>query len=310
MGEAENYTAYLRPACRILAMKTVIPLTDFGFLTITGRDALKFLQGYTTCDLAEILPGNPGLGATCNIQGRMLSNYRVAAIDQGYLLRMHKSLIAPTLAFLKKYIVFSKAVLADVSDDYQCFGIFGEIGDENSSDPLGTAAACINIMVTSASPEKEPRFECWCPVSSDADSDNSSDNSSNSSSELTTTAWQTADLDDGYVWLDGATSEEFIPQMLNLHNFGGISFKKGCYLGQEIVARMQYRGALKRKLYRGTSPVSLAVADNLCGPAGNTVGRVVSSVGQQFLAVIQVQAIDVGLQLGSGEPVQVMSVAP
>jgi folate-binding Fe-S cluster repair protein YgfZ len=98
--------------------------------------------------------------------------------------------------------------------------------------------------------------------------------------------------------------------MLNLHNIGAVSFKKGCYLGQEIVARMQYRGELKRKLYRGNSPVPLAVADNLYGPAGNTVGRVVGSVDQQFLAVIQVQAIDAGLLIGSGESLEVMSVAP
>jgi tRNA-modifying protein YgfZ len=291
--KTENYTAYLRPACRILAMNNVIPLTDFGFLAITGRDALKFLQGYTTCDLAEVLPGKAGLGATCNIQGRMLSNYRIAAIDQGYLLRMHKSLVAPTRAFLNKYIVFSKAVLVDVSADYECFGVLGDMADTLNDNPLDAAAPCINIRINS----KVPRFECWCPAGQPRPS------------TIAASAWLLAELDDGYVWLDASSSEEFIPQMLNLQHLGGVSFKKGCYLGQEIVARMQYRGEIKRKLYRGSSPVAVAVTDKLYGPTANTAGRVVSCVGQQFLAVIQVQAIDAGLHLGSGEPLEIMAAA-
>lgn len=279
-------------------MKNVIPLPDFGFLSITGRDALKFLQGYTTCDLEHLASDGSGLGATCNIQGRMLSNYRIVAIEQGFLLRMHRSLIAPTLSFLKKYIVFSKATLKDESAEYHCMGSLGEL---NQDLKLQTNH-CITLQVGAAG----PRYEHWCRSPSTLDDILLPDFETN---EALFDQWRTAELNDGYVWLEEATSEEFIPQMLNLQHFGGISFTKGCYLGQEIVARMQYRGVLKRRLHLGQCDTPVKPGTPILAATGGNLGQIVAVAGDQFLAVAQLSDDDTHCQLESGEKLLLSLIA-
>lgn len=270
-------------------MTNVIHLPEFGFLAITGRDALKFLQGYTTCDLATVVPGSPGIGATCNIQGRMLTNYRIAAIETGFLLRMHHSLIEPTISFLKKYIVFSKAELLDASTTYHCYG---RTSTANATDDALVAdlATALVIDVDAAG----ERQEYW-----------STQDFSITHDQIQRDAWHLAELEAGFVWLDSTSIEEYIPQMLNLDALGGISFKKGCYLGQEIVARMQYRGQLKRKLHRGQ--VSIEASEKvqpgtpILSATGSTAGKVVASAGRVFLAVTKIADSDTLFQLSSGE---------
>ena len=99
-----------------------IQLDHFGFLKVSGVDAVTFLQGYTTCDLAALNDDSAQLGAICNIQGRMLASFIVIRQDQDLVLRMHKSLVPKTIAFLTKYIVFSKAELTDISEKLRCYG--------------------------------------------------------------------------------------------------------------------------------------------------------------------------------------------
>jgi folate-binding protein YgfZ len=101
--------------------------------------------------------------------------------------------------------------------------------------------------------------------------------------------------------LDSTSVEEYIPQMLNLQEFGGISFNKGCYLGQEIVARMQYRGRLKRKLHRGQTTQPVKPGDPIISATGSTLGKIVASAGQEFLAVISVAGADTSFRLSNGE---------
>jgi folate-binding protein YgfZ len=270
-------------------MTNVIHLPEFGFLAITGRDALKFLQGYTTCDLATVVPGSPGIGATCNIQGRMLANYRIAAIETGFLLRMHHSLIEPTISFLKKYIVFSKAELLDASTTYHCYG---HTSTANATDNSLVADLVADLVIDiDAAGERQ---EYW-----------SKQDLSITDDPIQRDAWHLAELEAGLVWLDSTSIEEYIPQMLNLDALGGISFKKGCYLGQEIVARMQYRGQLKRKLHRGQ--VSIEASEKvqpgtpILSATGSTAGKVVASAGREFLAVTKIADTDTIFQLSSGE---------
>ena len=269
-------------------MKNVIYLPEFGFLTVTGRDALKFLQGYTTCDLATVVPGSPSIGATCNIQGRMLANYRIAAIENGFVLRLHHSLVAPMIAFLKKYIVFSKAELLDATTTYHCYGHAGAA-------ELISAAAPGSLIIDVDVPAE--RQEYWSTQSLTIETD-----------PAQLEAWRLAELNAGLVWLDITNFEEYIPQMLNLQQFGGISFNKGCYLGQEIVARMQYRGQLKRKLHRGQASHRVQPGEPIMSGMGSTVGKVVASAGHEFLAVAQVAEADTSYRLNSGEDLSLTAV--
>ncbi len=209
-----------------------IELNHFGFLKISGVDAVTFLQGYTTCDLAALNDASALLGAVCNIQGRMLASFIVIRQGQDLVLRMHKSLVPKTITFLTKYIVFSKASLADISESLRCYGALNPESEPGESPyPLKTDNGTITIGLGN-------REEHWMeanqtPVTTDM-----------------IEQWVDAELEAGTAWVNESSCEKYLPQMFNYHQLGGISFTKGCYLGQEIVARMQYRGELKKRLHR------------------------------------------------------------
>jgi folate-binding protein YgfZ len=209
-----------------------IELDHFGFLKVSGVDAVKFLQGYTTCDLAVLTDDAAQLGAVCNIQGRMIASFIVIRQGQDLVLRMHKSLISKTIAFLTKYIVFSKAELADISENLHCYGSPNTESTAGESPyPMKTDNGAITI-------ELGNRQEQWA------------EHDQTPGSKGMIEQWTDAELDAGVAWVDEKSCEAYLPQTLNYHQLGGISFTKGCYLGQEIVARMQYRGALKKRLHQ------------------------------------------------------------
>ncbi len=230
-----------------------IHLTQFGFLSVDGKDAITFLQGYTTCDLERLKTGDLAFGAICNLQGRMVTNFRGYRTADGILLRFNRELIATVQSFLSKYIVFSKAVMSDMSDNYTCYGIL------DTSTPAPEEAIVISIG---------NRRELWSAASLNEEAPDAN--------EWASSEWIGAEIEDGFAWVDGGSSGEYLPQMFNLDRLDGIDFTKGCYLGQEIIARLQYRGALKRRLYRGVSSGPLVTGETLHTPEGTAFGKIVS----------------------------------
>ena len=106
-------------------MNPITILPQFGFLSVRGADANKFMQGYTTCDINKISEEN-NLGAICNLKGRMVTNFRIAVLGEEILLRMHKSRVEDTIKFLLPYTIFSRVEIKDVSSDWNCLGITDE----------------------------------------------------------------------------------------------------------------------------------------------------------------------------------------
>ena len=276
-------------------------LNHFGFLSITGKDAVNFLQGYTTCDLDHLSSDQAGLGAICNLKGRMVASFRVVKIENGLLLRIHRDLVNKVLSFLGKYIVFSKAEMSDMSEIYTCHGIIGEGADVQplQINEVVKQDDSVVIKVSSCG----PRFENWSLKTFD-----------NTHVEADVQTWLQAEIKDGYAWVDPASSEEHIPQMFNYHNIGGIDFNKGCYLGQEIIARLEFRGKLKRQLHRGKSSSRVAGGDTLYSdevkPIGTVVGIAQVNKSYSILAVVQNDSTDfVDAKLENGEPVLLSPVA-
>lgn len=274
-------------------MNHVIHLPEYGFLGIAGKDAIKFFQGYTTCELNDLDSELSGIGATCNLKGRMLASYRLISNADGLLIRMDRRLVEPMIEFLKKYIVFSKATLANLSDQYQCYGQIRTTTDSTASKsaaitcPAGKdqwletergPVICINQGIDLS--DEPERCELWLD-STRLQATPSLDPTSEA--EL----WHHAEIAQGLAWVSAETSEEYIPQMFNYDKINAINFEKGCYLGQEIVARMQYRGAVKRKLHRGSITSKQPVGDNILDDNGRSVGTIVSNSNTQILAVIQ-----------------------
>ena len=271
-------------------MNNLFALKDFGFLSVTGRDAQKFLQGYTTCDLEDLGEQEVRSGAICNIKGRMVCNFMICRESDGFLLRVKRSLIEPTVAFLGKYIVFSKATAEDRSADFNCYGSLS--ADDNFPQALHEITPTPEGRILRLS---EQRYELWVTSSLEADGDVSE--------------WLAVELADGVVWVDDKTTEEYIPQMFNLHGTGGISFTKGCYLGQEIVARMQYRGELKNRLHLGSTDAANApsVGTKVVNLEGKNAGAVVSVANGTFAAVLRVD--EAGYQLEDGTQLETRLIA-
>ena len=275
-------------------------LSHEGVLAVIGNDASKFLQGQLTCNLNYLSETHSSLGARCTQKGRMQSSFRIVLEPEGCLLAMARELVEPQLADLKKYAVFSKSKLTDDSAQWARFGLYKADAALNSlgmnlpaeTDSVVRANGLIAIRV---SPE---RAELWAPAEQCEDL---SQRLKTQLTEADLNQWLLGQIRAGIGQVMGETRELFIPQMLNLQAVGGVSFKKGCYTGQEIVARMQYLGKLKRRLYR------LSLAASELPPPGtplfapghtSAVGEVVIAAyaeeGIELLAVLTADAVEAG----------------
>ncbi|HWT68311.1 MAG TPA: folate-binding protein YgfZ [Pseudomonas sp.] len=275
-------------------------LSHEGVLAVRGSDAAKFLQGQLTCNLNYLSENQASLGARCTQKGRMQSSFRILLEGDGVLLAMASELLEPQLADLKKYAVFSKSKLTDESAAWVRFGI--DHGDAAlislglelpaDTDSVVRNAGLIAIRV---SPD---RAELWT-AADQADVIKGKLGALLAEGDLN--QWMLGQIRAGIGQVMPGTRELFIPQMLNLQAVGGVSFKKGCYTGQEIVARMQYLGKLKRRLYRVQLDASELPEPGtpLFSPShASSIGEVVlaAHAGQhiELLAVLQAEAAEAG----------------
>ena len=276
------------------------PISHERLLAVRGVDASKFLQGQLTCNLNYLNEQTSSLGARCTAKGRMLSSFRIVPQGDGYLLAMAAELLEAQMAELQKFAVFSKVKLTDESALWARFGLshadplLNEIGlalpaDANSVARHGEAMAirradgCAELWISSTQAE-EIRTLLAVKLT-----------------EAPLNDWLLGQIRAGIGQVFGPTRELFIPQMINLQALGGVSFKKGCYTGQEIVARMQYLGKLKRRLYRLSLPGSElpAIASEVFSPVhASAVGEVVLAAtadgAVELLAVLQQDAVSDG----------------
>lgn len=283
-------------------------LNHEGILAVRGSDAGKFLQGQLTCNINYLSPTASSLGARCTPKGRMQSSFRIVGQADGYLLALASELLEPQLADLKKYAVFSKATLTDESPRWVRFGLshaedalkamgMGLPGESNEVLAEGEA------LLVRVSPG---RIEAWLPVEQ-AEAFQARLGETLARANLD--EWLLGQIRAGIGQVFGPTRELFIPQMINLQAVGGVSFKKGCYTGQEIVARMQYLGKLKRRQYRlalGGNSVPAPGTELFSSVHASAVGEVVLGApagdGVELLAVLQDNAVEQGdIRLGSLE---------
>ncbi|WP_090313325.1 YgfZ/GcvT domain-containing protein [Pseudomonas linyingensis] len=279
-----------------------------GVIAVRGVDAAKFLQGQLTCNLNYLNLDTSSLGARCTPKGRMLSSFRIVPLGDGFALAMARELLEAQLADLKKYAVFFKAQLSDESAAWVRFGLSEGDGVllTLGLDLPAQAGSVARSGALLAVRLHEGGCELWAPAN---EADSLRPRLAAQLREGSLNDWLLAQVRAGVGQVFGATRELFIPQMLNLQSLGGVSFKKGCYTGQEIVARMQYLGRLKRRLYRlhmdgGELP---APGAELFSPVhGSSVGEVAlaarSQDGIELLAVLQDNAVEDGrLHLASIE---------
>ena len=283
-------------------------LSHEGILAVRGTDATKFLQGQVTCNLNYLSDSHSSLGARCTPKGRMQSSFRILSVNDGFLLAMAGELLEAQLVDLKKYAVFSKSKLTDESQDWLRIGLSGaddalrSVGLELAQAPDSVARSNELLAVRLS----DGRAELWIPASQ------ATAVQAQLASQLPQAPlndWLLAQVRAGIGQVMGGTRELFIPQMINLQAVGGVSFKKGCYTGQEIVARMQYLGKLKRRLYRlelhdtqVPEPATMLFSPTHASSVGEVVLAARSTNGVELLAVLQDEAALNGvIHLGSAD---------
>lgn len=297
------------PATDTMSASAFFTLLDHeGILAVSGADAAKLLQGQLTCNLNYLTAETSSLGARCTPKGRMISSFRIVPLGERFLLTMARELVEPQLVDLKKYAAFFKAQLVDDSAAWVRFGLGQGDGallalglDLPHGD--GSLARSGELLAVRLS---DDRAELWAPA---AEAATLHQRLAAQLRQGSLDDWLLGQVRAGVGQVFGPTRELFIPQMLNLQSLGGVSFKKGCYSGQEIVARMQYLGQLKRRLYRlrvHGDELPAAGAELFSPVHGSAVGEVVlaarSDDGIELLAVLQGNAAEDGrLHLGSLE---------
>lgn len=224
----------------ITVANIITDLPHLGLLRISGEGAKKLLQGQLTCDLEVVSHTQTRLGAHCNPQGRVISLFRLFMYHDQYYMQMPLESLPVATAALKKYAVFFKVELQDESNELNQLGFIGEPLTNFPKDI--DEAALINDVLVIKVPGTEPRFIC---IGNKIDKSHITENAQS----ITDNTWKSLDLQAGIPAIYPETSDEFLPHELNLPQLNAVSFQKGCYTGQEIIARMEYRGKLKHHLY-------------------------------------------------------------
>ena len=254
------------------------PLDHESLLTISGADTLTFLQGQSTCDTRELDTQRALPGLFCNPQGRALADFLLVQLDEeSVLLRLRRAIAASTATTLGKYIAFSKATLEDADHDWRVFGLWGGDAADAAVEHFGaTPGTRYGVTVGDGFhlvqlDEAGTAFECLLH--------GNGAQLNRLVSELpvgNTAEWDALHIASGVARLEAATAGEYIPQNLNYDLTGHISFTKGCYTGQEVVARLHYRGKSKRRVLLGNvSTEAPAPGSSLYAPDGTKVEGVV-----------------------------------
>jgi len=299
----------------------LVDLSALALLRVTGTDAKNFLNGQFTNDLAAVDAGHGQLSAWCTAQGRMLVVLRVLERDGAYLLQLPKELRDEFVKRLRMFILRAKVTVEDMDAELVRFGVVGADAARLLGDATGAAPAQNDQVVTHDNVTIvrvagiHPRFEIIAPPSVAI---SLWDKLRVQCRLVGSDAWAWHDIMAGLPAVLPATREAFVPQMANLELVGGVNFKKGCYPGQEIVARMQYLGRLKQRMYRAHAPGEPPVPGTALYAQGSeqSVGAVVDArpapeSGSDLLAVIQIAAVDGGdLRLGSADGPKLSVTSP
>ncbi len=255
------------------AEPTRFPLTKLAITRISGQDRAKYLQGQVTCDVNALQPGQQTPGGHCDPKGKLWSNFRLLCLDDSLLLLTSPSVLERQLPELQKFAVFSKVEIA--ADERHATGIAGTGSDGWIAEQFGLLQSGLIDGGMAVKIEQDR----WLLVSNQqADALPQGDES----------LWWGLEIKAGLPHMEAVHQGEFIPQMLNLQALDGISFNKGCYMGQETVARAKYRGANNRALFllagSASEPVAAAIpwscnwvttgaAAAWCSTPGNRPGR-------------------------------------
>ena len=308
--DAGRVLHFADPAAELAALATaptLHPLPEWSILRATGSDARAFLQAQLSNDIGMLDASHAQLSTYCTAQGRMLATLLLWRHDHDYYLRLPGDLAAGVAARLRKYILRAAVGLADCTPELRLLGLGGPGASsalaglvQAPREPMGMASGAEATVIRL---HERELFEIAVPAMHWRMVWN---HLAGSARPAGADGWTWRLIDAGLPMVTAATQEQFVPQMANLEQLGAVSFDKGCYPGQEIVARAQYRGEVKRRLFRLHAPDARPAAGQpIYQPGQDTpCGTVVQAAaapagGVDLLAVIATSAADAGdLRLG------------
>lgn len=250
-------------------------LDNQQLLEVSGQDSEKFLQGQLTCDLEKVADNQVAFGALCNNKGRVYASFRLLRQPDAFFLVLQPGLLEVTQQNLKKYIPFYKASLADAGERFHRYGLAGPAAHDYLAAALpglpagGMAAAAGDDLVLNLGGAM-PRFELWA-----ASPDSPLVRGLDRLEQAQLADWMALDMQAG-IFLTGPDDVElYTPEEANLDLAGFVSFSKGCYTGQEIVARMHYRGKAGKRLFAVAAEKAATLTETaLKDTSGKTLGNI------------------------------------
>ncbi len=296
----------------------VTPLPGLGILHVAGADAADFLHNQLTQGVIDLPPDQTRLTAWCNPKGRTRAVLRLVPSDSGFLLIGDAAVLAAIRPTLQMFILRAQVALTDLSDSEGLMGLAGPVAGTLLEETVGTLPRTGNAMTRGGDlhvvrvPDTDT--DRWLVLAPAQQLDALWQRYTEALTPGDPDFWQLLDIRAGLPQITPETSEAFVPTMLNLEPLGGISYQKGCYPGQEVVARMHYLGRLKRRMYRAHSPEEPAAPGTaVAKPDGTEAGSVVAAApspsgGSELLAVLRIDAAERGgLQIGEA-PVELLDL--
>lgn len=235
-------------------------LSHMGLIKVVGEQGRSFIHGQVTTDINSLADNQWRWGAHCDPKGKMLASFRTFAIQDALFMLMPKDAIEVDLPQLQKYAVFSKATLSNASAEWTLLGVAGEQASQFVHEHFGDIHQEFTPIEDGAILKDADRFILMLTPEAAA-----ALVAKSKLSVFDASAWQALEITAGYPNLAASHASQYVPQMCNLQAVNGISFNKGCYMGQETIARMKYRGGNKRALYilRGHTDQQISLESGL-----------------------------------------------
>jgi hypothetical protein len=264
------------PSVVARARDFVAVLDYLGVLQVSGEDAATFLQGQLSCDVEALRLGAGTPGACCTPKGRMIANFLLWRDESAFYLALSRDLAGAVQKQLSKFVLRSRVKIADASGAVVIVGAAGQRAERALAGLPGFSLKLQDGRLLLALPSAAAQAATSGLERADA------------------ALWRWLDIRAGLPLVTAATRDQLVPQMANLELLGGVSFDKGCYTGQEIVARTQHLGKVKRRMFLANAPVAARAgdalfSDDLGAQASGVVVNAEASPegGSDLLAVVQ-----------------------
>jgi tRNA-modifying protein YgfZ len=279
--------------------QSALPCDDLGVIRASGADARVFLQAQLTQDITSLQPGRFRLAGYCSAKGRLLASFFVWLDGPDDVLMVCSAdLLAPTLKRLSMFVMRSKCKLIDASGELACWGFTSAREDASAAGDVTTPAEGQTLLRLADAIDGPARWLLVAPREA------GTPELLSSASAIPSAEWLALEVNSGVPRITAANSEQFVPQMVNFDLVDGVNFQKGCYPGQEVVARSQYRGTVKRRLFRFSADANVEPGMDVFDAADplQPAGRVVNAGHGVLLGEVKLAALEgSGLHLGSAD---------